>query len=182
VTKKWAASPVDEASPRVSCSPDSGSGDKLADRVADTNIPTPPIIQPAPVLNGYGITMMLTITGTGFGSLPSSLGIPTNRLIPYLAVQDTSQRWGAGNSLDGASVGLNLTEWSGRIAVNGFDKTSGNLMMQPGDTLVIWVCNPASGKCDSKPVATPPGTYLPRLSVGIMTQPEQDPSLFTVTC
>jgi len=97
---------------------------------------------------GNGAALTMTISGAGFGTLP--LGGAT---LPYIAIQNETQVWQAGNSLNLDEVGLNVASWTNNsITVNGFNFTSGNLIMMPGDHLTVWVCNPQSGNCGSNSI------------------------------
>ena len=99
--------------------------------------------------SGNGATISFTIDGQGFGVLPSGITLPTSANLPYIAIQNNTQGWQAGNSLNGDSVNLNITSWSDTtITATGLIFLSGNnLVMKPNDNLTAWVCNPASGKC-----------------------------------
>jgi hypothetical protein len=100
--------------------------------------------------SGNGAASSFTITGIGFGTLPPPQTAPTSAALPYIAIQDTTQRWQIGNSLNSDTVTLNTASWSDTsIAINGFAFNSGNLIMKPQDNLTVWVCNPASGDCGS---------------------------------
>ena len=90
----------------------------------------------------------MTISGAGFGTLP--LGGST---LPYIAIQNETQGWQAGNSLNADEVGLNIASWTDNlITVNGFSFDHGNLVLLPNDHLTVWVCNPSSGNCGSNSV------------------------------
>jgi len=101
-------------------------------------------------LTGNGAALSFTITGSGFGLLPfPPPGKPPWSVnLPYIAIQNETRGWQAGNSLNSDSVRLNIGPWSDtKVAIDGFDFSIGNLVMQPGDRLSYWVCNPASGQC-----------------------------------
>ncbi len=66
----------------------------------------------------------------------------------YLAIQNETQGWQAGNALNSDFVNLNFASWSDtQIVISGFNFYTGNLVMHPNDQLSYWVCNPASGNC-----------------------------------
>ena len=109
--------------------------------VAGSNSTMPKVLKIG--TTGNGVTLSLTITGTGFGTLA-----PTSSAVPYIAIQNETQRWQAGNSLNSDVVTLNISSWAGTaISVNGFNFTRGNLVLKPKDKLSVWVCNPSSGIC-----------------------------------
>jgi hypothetical protein len=115
----------------------SNAGQKCIPGFTDPTIPK--VNQPT--MTGNGADLTFTITGSGFGSLPS-----TNSTVPYIAIQDKA--WQAGNSLNSDTVALNVSSWTNSaITINGFNFTNGNLHMQPGDPMALWVCNPSSGNC-----------------------------------
>jgi hypothetical protein len=98
--------------------------------------------------SGNGATISFTISGQGFGTLPSGITLPTGSNLPYLAIQNNTQGWQAGNSLNGDQVTLNVTSWSDTtITINGLNFSNGKLVMRPNDNLTVWVCNPDSGNC-----------------------------------
>jgi hypothetical protein len=131
----------------------SNAGRKCITGFTDNTTPTGPgggALQAA--MSGNGADITFTITGSGFGLLPSSPPgrPPWSVNLPYIAIQNKTQGWQAGNSLNSDLVRLNVASWSDTgVAVNGFFFIIGNLVMQPGDHLSYWVCNPASGKCKS---------------------------------
>ena len=97
---------------------------------------------------GNGATLALTITGAGFGTLPGTMSPPTSSAVPYIAIQNNTQRWQAGNSLNNDFVTLNISSWTDTaISINGFNFSQNNLVMLPKDNLSVWVCNPVSGQC-----------------------------------
>ena len=108
-----------------------------------------PNLPPHVETSGNGANISFTITGQGFGALPSDISVPTSANLPYLAIQNNTQSWQAGNSLNGDSVNLNITSWSDTtITATGLIFSSGNnLVMKRNDNFSAWVCNPASGKC-----------------------------------
>jgi hypothetical protein len=99
-------------------------------------------------ITGNGAAASFVLTGSGFGTLPPPLTVPTSSALPYIAIQDTTQGWQVGNSLNTDEVPLNIAAWSdSSITINGFSFSSGNLVMKAGDNLAFWVCNAASGNC-----------------------------------
>jgi hypothetical protein len=108
----------------------------------------PPNLPISVATTGNGANISFTFSGQGFGTLPSGIGIPSANL-PYLAIQDNTQQWQAGNSLNGDAVSLNITSWSDTtITASGLGFGSeNNLVMKPNDNFVAWICNPSSGNC-----------------------------------
>ena len=127
---------------------------------------TAPSIQQV-TMTGNGATLTMNISGTGFGTLP--FGAPT---VPYIAVQDRTQGWQAGNSLNSDEVGLNLASWTdSAVTFNGFNFKRGNLVMKPGDLMNVWVCNPSSGQCGGSFTSLiEPGA--PELNIAILNLPQ----------
>ena len=102
-------------------------------------------------ITGNGADISLTITGSGFGLLPNPplFNPPWSINLPYLAIQDETQGWQAGNELNSDFVKLNVQSWSDTsVVIKGLSFRIGNLVMQPNDHLSFWVCNPASAKCE----------------------------------
>ena len=93
----------------------------------------------------------ITLSGTGFGVAPGTFVPPTSANLPYIGIQDTTQGWQAGNSLNADSLGMTVSSWSdSAITITGFSPAAGSgVQMQVGDNLVVWVCNAASGSCNS---------------------------------
>ena len=122
---------------------------------------------------GNGADMTLTITGSGFGLLPNppTFNPPWSINLPYLAIQDDTLNWQAGNALNSDFIKLNIQSWSDTaVVIKGFSFRIGNLVMQPNDDLSYWVCNPASGKCGfGSTKLTESG--LPQLKVLIYNMP-----------
>jgi hypothetical protein len=120
---------------------------------ADSTTPTGPGGGPLQAaMTGNGADITFTLTGGGFGLLPSTPPgrPPWSVNFPYIAIQNETQGWQAGNSLNSDFVKLNVASWSDTgVIINGLFFLIGNLVMQPGDQLSYWVCNPASGKCKS---------------------------------
>jgi hypothetical protein len=131
----------------------SNAGQKCITGFADSTAPTGPGGGPLhAAMTGNGANITLTISGSGFGLLPSTPPgrPPLSVNFPYIAIQDETQGWQAGNSLNSDFVRLNVASWSDTgVVINGFFFLIGNLVMQPGDHLSYWLCNPASGKCAS---------------------------------
>jgi hypothetical protein len=115
----------------------------------NTTIPSGPNSGPLKVTTtGNGANLAFTIAGSGFGNLPGPQTAPTSSSLPYIAIQDNTQRWQAGNSLNSDFLTLNVASWTDTtVSVNGLNLISGNLVMQPNDDLSVWVCNPSSGNC-----------------------------------
>ncbi|MGA8222937.1 MAG: hypothetical protein WB780_14910 [Candidatus Acidiferrales bacterium] len=115
-----------------------------------TTIPSTPSVS----MTGMFPAATFTLTGSGFGAVPGAFSIPTSTNMPYLGIQDTTQSWQAGNSLNADSLPFTVASWSDNtITISGFSPPSGsNLAMQNGDNLVVWICNPASGFCSSTSV------------------------------
>ena len=111
-----------------------------------TIIPLNPPIGVATTGNGANISF--TFSGQGFGTLPGGTSVPAANL-PYLAIQDNTQPWQAGNSLNGDAVSLTITSWSDTsITASGLGFSSEhNLVMKPNDNFAAWICNPSSGNC-----------------------------------
>jgi hypothetical protein len=124
-----------------------------------TTTPSSPTVS----MSGSFPAATLTLNGTGFGTAPGAFAVPTSVNMPYLGVQDTSQNWQAGNSLNADPIALTVTSWADNaITIGGFSPPSGsNVAMQNGDSLVVWICNAASGYCNSSAVtATVSGSGL----------------------
>lgn len=116
-----------------------------------TNTVAPTLLAQNIAITGNGAAATFTLTGNGFGTLPPPLTTPTSAALPYVAIQDQSQGWQIGNSLNTDQVTFN-TLWSDtKITINGINFSNANLIMKPGDNLIFWVCNPASGNCTSPP-------------------------------
>jgi hypothetical protein len=119
----------------------------------------------APSISGVSFSgnpfpaLSLTISGSGFGTLPPAFPIPSSSLLPYIGVQDSAQGWQAGNSLNSDTVGMSVLGWSDTsITIGNFSPSSPSTSLNDGDHLDIWVCNPASGKCTSRIATAPNGT------------------------
>lgn len=114
---------------------------------ADTSMPG---LQSISMTGSFPVAT-ITLSGSGFGAAPGDFSVPTSTNMPYLGVQDTTQNWQAGNSLNADPLRLTVTSWmDSAITISGFSPPSGsNFAMQNGDDLVFWICNPKSGLCDS---------------------------------
>jgi hypothetical protein len=129
----------------------SNAGQKCVTGFTDSTMPSGP--GPGPLqaaITGNGADISFTITGSGFGILPDppSWRPPWSINLPYLAIQNETQGWQAGNALNSDFVSLNIASWSDTtVVINGFNFNTGNLVMHPNDHLTFWVCNPASGNC-----------------------------------
>jgi hypothetical protein len=108
----------------------------------------PPNLPIGVATTGNGATISFTFSGQGFGTLPSAIGLPSANL-PYLAIQDNTQQWQAGNSLNGDAINLTITSWADTtITASGLGfAPANNLVMKPNDNFVAWICNPSSGNC-----------------------------------
>jgi hypothetical protein len=140
----------------------------------DSTLPSGPNAGPLQAaISGNGADISITITGSGFGVLPNppAWNPPWSVNLPYLAIQNETRGWQAGNSLNSDFVTLNIASWSDTaIAIKGFNFNTGNLVMQPKDNLSYWVCNPASGKCGFGNV-TLVESGLPQLKVFVDNMP-----------
>ena len=117
--------------------------------------------------SGQGPTMSMNITGKGLGALPAQSLNKSRTTLPYLAIQDVSQNWQAGNSLNSDLLGLNIVAWSDTaITINGIGGVGSNFTMKSSDALSAWACNPASGQCvGTSNVAISAGAFSPNLVV-----------------
>jgi hypothetical protein len=126
---------------------------------------TQPVIGTAGVTN-WGSQTAFTISGSGFGTIPASTGLPSSTL-PYLVVQNATQNWEAGSTINGDNIGLVVPDWSDTQVNNvGLREPSGTTVNNvPGVPLTLWVCNPESLKCTSRQTTSAAGPYDPRLRV-----------------
>jgi hypothetical protein len=140
---------------------------------ADLSAPAPPIVT---ILSGQGGTLSMTIAASngGFGLLPPSFTAGNTVTLPYIGLQDLTQGWQAGNSLDSDQVTLNVSWPSSTspspptIAVTGVGRPGTDFTMKSGDQLAVWVCNPQSGNCSpTGAISAPPGPFLPNLAVAL---------------
>ena len=106
---------------------------------------------PTVTMSGTFPAATIAISGSGFGAAPGTFAVPTSANLPYIGIQDTTQGWQAGNSLNADTLPMTVSSWSDTtIGISGFSPAAGsNLAMQSGDNLVVWVCNAASGACNS---------------------------------
>ena len=115
-----------------------------------TNGAVPTLLPQNIAITGNGAAATFTLTGSGFGTLPTPLTTPTGAALPYIAIQDANQGWQIGNSLNTDQIAFNTTSWSDTtLAIDGINFSNANLIMKPQDNLIFWVCNPASGNCTS---------------------------------
>lgn len=128
---------------------------------------TAPLVSNATV-SGFGPTFAMTLYGSGFGQLPGFLGFASNEggavdlskpaLIPYFEILDRGQNgssvaWRAGNSLESDPAETTFTKWTdAEIQVAGIVPAPGQapVTMSPGDRIDVYVCNPASGICETQ--------------------------------
>jgi hemoglobin len=125
----------------------SNAGQVCTPGFSSTTMPAAPTV----TMSGTFPVATIAITGSGFGGAAGTLVVPTSTNLPYIGIQDTTQGWQAGNSLNADTLDMTVSSWSdGAITISGFSPAAGsNLAMQVGDNLVVWVCNPASGDCNS---------------------------------
>jgi hypothetical protein len=149
--------------------------------------PSAPGSAAANIVAGQGGTLLMTITTTGgsFGALPPSFPAGNRVTLPYIGLQDLTQGWEAGNSLNSDQITLDVS-WpsptsspSQTITVTGVGRPGTDFTMKSTDQLSLWVCNPQSGHCAATcppqfapcaaPIAIsmPPGPYLPNLAVAL---------------
>jgi hypothetical protein len=124
---------------------------------------TQPTVNKVAVTN-WGSQTTFTISGSGFGIMPPQISLP-NTTLPYVEVQNTTQNWEAGNTINGDSIQLNISSWSATQINNvgfGPGTTINNV---PAVPLSVSLCNPNSLKCNSLGTASAPGPYNPRLTV-----------------
>jgi hypothetical protein len=102
--------------------------------------------------SGEGALMQIQVQGVGFGTLPAGFSLPLTNNSPYVAVQNNSEKWQAGNILNDDPFQVNVASWTDtQVLLNGFYSSPafGNLPLKPNDSLSVWVCNPSSGNCGS---------------------------------
>ncbi len=102
----------------------------------------------------------ITISGSGFGTLPPAFPVPSGVDLPYIGVQDSTRSWRAGNSLNSDAMPLAITSWTdSTIVISGFSPPSGSTITAgDNDNVLLWVCNPSSGNCTSATTTFPTGT------------------------
>jgi hypothetical protein len=109
-------------------------------------------------ISGQYPNLSLTISGSGFGTLPAPFGAGSE-LLPYIGIQEKNQGWQAGNSLNSDTIPMTVTSWTDTaITISGFSPSSSSQNLVDGDLLLVWVCNPASGNCDHSGHNAPPGS------------------------
>ena len=126
----------------------SNAGQSCGTGFSDTTAPSISNV----MLSGTSFPQILvTITGSGFGTIPAPFTVPSGVDLPYLGVQDVSQSWQAGNSLNSNATSLSVTSWTNTsITISGFNPPAGSsIVLNANDRLVFWVCNPSSGACAS---------------------------------
>jgi hypothetical protein len=141
----------------------------------DLTVPGSPIVK---IVSGQGGTLSMTIAASSgsFGFLPPSFPAGNTVTLPYIGLQDLTQGWQAGNSLDSNFITLNIS-WPSptgpppqTIAVTGVGHPGTDFTMKSGDQLAVWVCNPQSGNCaatSGSAISAPAGPYLPNLAVAL---------------
>jgi hypothetical protein len=141
----------------------------------DLTVPGPPVVK---IISGQGGTLSMTIAASSgsFGFLPPSIPAGNGVTLPYIGLQDLTQGWEAGNSLESDQLTLNVS-WPPpggpspqTIAVTGVGHPGTDLTMKSGDQLAVWVCNPQSGQCaatSGSAISAPAGPYLPNLAVAL---------------
>jgi hypothetical protein len=132
------------------------------------------------VNGGQGGTASMTITGSGFGTLPPAFRIGSKVTLPYIGIQDITQGWQAGNALNGDGTNgfaVGISNWSpNSITINGIGDPGTSFRMRSGDQLSMWICEPASGQCagaSGSQISMPPGAYLPNLAVALVLEDVQ---------
>jgi hypothetical protein len=116
--------------------------------------------------SNWGSQTTFAISGSGFGSIPAQVGLPSAAL-PYIEVRDNSQNWEAGNTINADDVRLSIPTWSSTQVNNvAFVVPAGKMINDlPKEPLTVWLCNPGSLKCASFATTSAPGPYNPRLRV-----------------
>lgn len=109
----------------------------------------------------WGAQSSFTVSGSGFGTLPTSSGSP------YIKVRKTvGNEWEVGNTINGDTVSVHISSsnWTNtRLSNAGFNGTGFN--NTPATPVAVTVCNPESLKCTALGSTTPPGPYNPRLTI-----------------
>lgn len=127
---------------------------------------TSPSVPTVTVNSGQGPTLSMTVSGNGFGTVPEPFGVPMSGSLPYIALQDQTQNWQAGNALNSDLFGLNITSWSNDgIKIAGIGNVGSDFDMLPTDAVSLWICNPASGFCSGANVTLPESTADPNLAI-----------------
>jgi len=145
----------------------------------DLTVPGSPAVK---IVSGQGGTLSMTIAASSasFGFLPPAFPAGNAVTLPYIGLQDVTQDWEAGNSLDSDPITLNVS-WPSPtgtsptpITVTGVGRPGTDFTMKSGDQLSVWVCNPQSGQCaasSGSAISAPPGPYLPNLAVALAVFP-----------
>jgi hypothetical protein len=141
---------------------------------SNTTLPSNPLA--ITVNSGQGPTLNLSIVGSGFENIPAPFALAANVTLPYIAIQDATQNWQAGNSLNMDLFGLNITSWSpNAIKINGIAQVGTDFTMQSTDTVSAWICNPTSGNCATGSITFPPGPTMPNLAIALaIAQPQSN--------
>lgn len=141
----------------------------------DVTVPGSPVVK---IVSGQGGTLSMTIAASSgsFGFLPPSFPAGNTVTLPYIGLQDLTQGWQAGNSLDSDFITLNVS-WPSptNITVSGVGRPGTDFTMKSGDQLSVWVCNPQSGNCAptiGSAISAPAGPYLPNLAVALAVFPQ----------
>lgn len=139
---------------------------------SDQTVPTGLAIT---VNGGQGGTASMTVNGSGFGTLPLVFPTGSEVTLPYIAIQDVTQGWQAGNALNGDGRNgftVGISNWSpNSLTINGIGNPGTSFTMRSSDQLSMWVCEPASGQCggaSGSQISMPPGPYLPNLSLALV--------------
>jgi hypothetical protein len=121
-----------------------------------------PNAPPSPTVSGMSTStdatnLNLTISGSGFGSLPGGAGVgpitlPFSGTIPYFLYVDTQNSTHVGNVLDGDAIGAAYNTWSDGGITLGIPLSSGMASCDPF-TVQIW--NPANGGTVTFPWVVP---------------------------
>lgn len=99
-------------------------------------------------LSNFGSQLTLVINGSGFGTTNNGTGL--------LTVNDNTDGWQAGNTIDQNSIQFNGISWSPtQISAMGLAGLSSFQVTTAGTNFTIWVCNPNSLNCHSASVSLP---------------------------
>lgn len=110
-------------------------------------------------LGGKIVKDDLSLSGTGFGSMPSQISLP-DAALPYLTAQ-SGGNWEAGNTINLDSMSITTDAWSGNSAsaAIGAPQANGQYGLPPGavpaGSVTAWLCNPDSLRCASQSEAVP---------------------------
>ncbi len=152
----------------------SNQGQACITGFTDTTAPSiPPAIA---VRSGQGPALNLSVAGTGLGTIPAPFVVGADISLPYIAIQDLTQNWQAGNSLNSDLFGIHISSWSpNAIAISGIAGVGTDFTMQSTDSVSIWICNPASGNCATGRLTFPTGPTMPNLAIALsIAQPQQN--------